>query len=212
MRPDIPLHGLYAITDPLLCGAAIIERVAAALDGGARVIQYRDKSADDQRRLAEASALACLCRQRQALFIVNDDIELAAAAAANGVHLGRDDGLISAARARLGDQAIIGVSCYAELDRAQQAKDQGADYLAFGRFFPSHSKPDASPAEPQLLSQARRRFTLPLVAIGGVTPENGRLLIQAGADLLAVIQAVFGQADVAAACRAFQPLFKETPS
>ncbi|MBI5041748.1 MAG: thiamine phosphate synthase, partial [Gammaproteobacteria bacterium] len=164
------LHGLYAITDSQLTpGSALIPAVAAALRGGARVIQYRDKSRDVARRREEAAALVELCRRHTALLIVNDDVELAAAVGASGVHLGRDDLDLHAARARLGATAMIGVSCYNQLTRAQAAADAGADYVAFGRFFPSLTKPDARAATPALLHAARRALALPLVAIGGIT-------------------------------------------
>lgn len=202
------MRGLYAITDSQLTpGAALVPAVAAALRGGARVIQYRDKSADGARREQEAAALNALCRNHGALLIVNDDVELAAAVSASGVHLGRDDPQLAAARRRLGADAIIGVSCYNQLTRAQAAAEQGADYVAFGRFFPSRTKPDAAAATPELLRAARSALDLPLVAIGGITPENGGLLIEAGADMLAVIHGVFGQPDIEAAARRFAALF-----
>ena len=202
------LAGLYAITDPQLTpGAALVAAVDAALRGGARVIQYRDKSGAAARRRLEAAALSDLCRRRGALFIVNDDIELAADVDAAGVHLGRDDPQVRAARHRLGPRAIIGVSCYNELARAQAAAEQGADYIAFGRFFPSLTKPQAVPAERGLLRAARATLSLPVVAIGGITPDNGGLLIEAGADMLAVIHGVFGQPDIEAAARRFADLF-----
>lgn len=203
------LTGLYAITDSQLTpGAALAPAVEAALRGGARVIQYRDKGSDTARRQQEADALNALCRAHGALLIVNDDVELAAAAGASGVHLGRDDPQLNAARKRLGSGAIIGVSCYDQLPRAQAAAEQGADYVAFGRFFPSLTKPDAVAATPELLREARRALDLPLVAIGGITPENGGLLLEAGADMLAVIHGVFGQADIEAAARRFAELFR----
>jgi thiamine-phosphate pyrophosphorylase len=208
MPRDPRLRGLYAITDPSLCGDDLAGSVAAALAGGARIVQYRDKGNDLPRRLAEAKRLAGLCRDHGALFIVNDDIELAHASAADGVHLGVDDGDLAQARARLGDSAVIGVSCYNDLQRARTASAQGADYLAFGRFFPSRSKPQAVPASLDLLRRARAVLDRPLVAIGGVTPENGRCLIEAGADMLAVIEALFGRPDVTTAGRAFQSLFE----
>jgi len=200
--------GLYAITDPALCAdKGIVAAVEAALLGGARIVQYRDKGADAEPRLAEAAALAGLCRRYGVPLIVNDDVELAAAAGADGVHLGKEDPRIAAARARLGKQAIIGISCYNRLELALEAQAAGADYVAFGRFFPSSSKPLAVQAEPALLRAARQQIHLPIAAIGGITPQNGGALIEAGADLLAVIQAVFGQPDVTAACRRFTPLF-----
>jgi thiamine-phosphate pyrophosphorylase len=202
------LHGLYAITDPeLATQQGLSAQVEAALEGGARIIQYRDKSDDQPRRLAEAGQLRRLTERHQALLIVNDDVELAYQTGADGVHLGRSDMTLTAARQRLGATAIIGVSCYNRLELALQAAQAGADYIAFGRFFPSRTKPGAVQAEPELLHQARQRLALPLVAIGGITPENGRQLIQAGADMLAVIHAVFGHPDIRQACTRFQAIF-----
>jgi thiamine-phosphate pyrophosphorylase len=140
-------------------------------------------------------------------LIVNDDLELAQQIGADGVHLGRDDAGAEEARARLGPRAIIGVSCYDRLDRAFEARELGADYAAFGRFYPSATKPLAVQATPELLRRARARLTLPLVAIGGITAENGRSLISAGADMLAVVDSVFGQPDVRRAAAAISRLF-----
>ncbi len=142
-------------------------------------------------------------------LIVNDDVELAAAVGAAGVHLGRDDAALQAARTRLGAEAIIGISCYNDLQRARQAAQAGADYVAFGRFYPSHSKPQAVLAEPALLSQATTELALPVVAIGGITPANGRALLAAGASMLAAIHGVFGQPDITAAARRYADLFME---
>lgn len=202
------MKGLYAITDAgLTPGDKVLPAVAAALRGGARVIQYRDKTPEAGDRRQRAAALLDLCRAQGALFIVNDDIELAAEVGASGVHLGKSDPDLHAARKRLGPGAVIGLSCYNELPRAQAAAEQGADYVAFGRFFPSRSKPDAVAASPDLLLHARRVLELPLVAIGGITPDNGGRLIAAGADMLAVIHGVFGQPDIEAAARRFSALF-----
>jgi thiamine-phosphate pyrophosphorylase len=202
------LHGLYVITDHALAGGRPLpELVAAAVAGGARLVQYRDKTADKARRLEEARALAAVCRDAGALLIVNDDVELACAVQADGVHLGRDDAGIAAARARLGPDRLIGVSCYDRFDLALAARRAGADYVAFGSFFPSPTKPAAVRATLPLLEHGRRELDLPLVAIGGITPENGAALVAAGADMLAVIHAVFGKADVRAAAAAFAPLF-----
>jgi thiamine-phosphate pyrophosphorylase len=155
----------------------------------------------------EAEALKRLTERYQALLIVNDDVELAYQCGADGVHLGRDDTSFLEARQRLGTKAIIGVSCYNRLELALQAARLGADYVAFGRFFSSRSKPEAVQAEAELLRQARQQLDLPLVAIGGITPENGRQLIEAGADMLAVIHAVFGLPDIRQACAQFQTIF-----
>jgi thiamine-phosphate pyrophosphorylase len=202
------LRGLYVITDRALAGGrALPSLVEDALAGGARVVQYRDKTTDHARRHTEAAALAALCRDAAALLIVNDDVELALAVHADGVHLGRDDDAIAAARARLGPDRVIGVSCYDRFALALAAQEAGADYVAFGSFHPSPTKPAAVRADLSLLARGRRELTLPLVAIGGITPENGRALVVAGADMLAVINAVFGAADVRAAAAAFAPLF-----
>jgi thiamine-phosphate pyrophosphorylase len=185
----------------------VIARVAQAIDGGAVMIQYREKQLSREERLPEARALARLCRARDIPLLINDDTELAAACGADGVHLGREDIPPDQARRRLGPRAIIGVSCYNQLQRARTAAASGASYVAFGRFFPSLTKPDAVQAQPALLTQARGEIDLPIVAIGGITPGNGAGLLDAGADLLAVIEGVFGQADSRAAAYAYAALF-----
>ncbi|RMG37103.1 MAG: thiamine phosphate synthase [Gammaproteobacteria bacterium] len=203
------LRGLYAITDATLRGDPLAQQVERAIVGGARVIQYRDKGHDAARREAEARALLAVCRRHGVPLLINDDVELAARIGAQGVHIGRDDAHLTAARARLGPRAIIGVSCYNRLELAREAVAGGADYVAFGRFFPSESKPDAVPASPRLLAAARAELDCPLVAIGGITAENGRPLIEAGADMLAVIRGVFAAPDVTLAARRIAQLFNE---
>ena len=201
--------GLYALTDPgLTPGERLLPAVEAAIRGGARLVQYRDKSKDAPRRLEEARALAELCRGHGVVFIVNDDPTLAAIAGADGVHLGKDDPDVISTRVRLGPRALIGVSCYDSLERAVAAAHAGADYVAFGSFHASGSKPDAVRAAPELLRQARRALPgIPLCAIGGITPANGAALVEAGVDMLAVIRGVFAEADVTAAARAYARLF-----
>jgi len=209
MESALPHCGLYAITESRLTApGTMIEQVSLAIDGGAAVIQYREKHLPREERGREARALATLCHERDIPLIINDDIELAAACGAAGVHLGQDDAPVSHARRRLGQRAIIGVSCYNQLERARTAAGTDASYVAFGRFFPSNTKPGAKQALPALLSQARREIKLPIVAIGGITPENGAELVHAGADLLAVIHGVFGQTDIRAAARAYAKLFE----
>jgi thiamine-phosphate pyrophosphorylase len=210
MPSDPPrVAGLYAIADSSYIDAdQFVPAVRAALDGGARVIQYRDKKSEPGQREAIARALNALCREHAVPFLINDDVALAAIVGAAGVHLGRDDPDIAAARATLGDAALIGVSCYNELGRAQAAQKMGADYVAFGRFFPSRTKPQAVPATPVLLHAARAGLKIPIVAIGGITPENGASLIAAGADALAVIEGVFNQPDIRAAAERFARLFE----
>ncbi|MGH8163677.1 MAG: thiamine phosphate synthase [Rhodanobacteraceae bacterium] len=208
IHPLLRHRGLYAITDGPR--ADLLDAAAAALEGGARLLQYRDKTGDSTRRLHEACSLATLCASFHAPLIINDDVELAHACGAAGVHLGEHDGDIAVARAKLGSGAIIGVSCYDSLDRARDAAGAGADYLAFGAFSPSPTKSDAKRATPQLLREARA-LGLPLVAIGGITADNGRPLIEAGADYLAVISALFGASDIRAIARRLTDLFDSRP-
>ncbi|NEX21198.1 thiamine phosphate synthase [Thiorhodococcus mannitoliphagus] len=207
-------RGLYAITpETSRHSTSLQDQVAAAIQGGARLIQYRDKGADSSPRRAEARALLDVCRVAEVPLVINDDLDLAAAIGADGVHLGRDDPDPREARQRLGPHAIIGVSCYDQLALAAAAQAAGASYAAFGSFFPSTVKPKAARPAPELLTEARKRLTIPLVAIGGITSQNGALLIAAGADMLAVVTGVFAQPDITAAARAYTNLFpKETPA
>jgi thiamine-phosphate pyrophosphorylase len=206
----LPPGGLYAITDSRLTSpGTTIEQVSLAIDGGAVLIQYREKHLPREERVREARALATLCRARNTPLIINDDIELAAACDAAGVHLGQNDAPVNRARRRLGRRAIIGVSCYNQLERARTAAGTDASYVAFGRFFTSNTKPGAVQARPALLRQARREIKLPIVAIGGITPQNGAELVRAGADLLAVIHGVFGQYDIRTAAQSYAALFDD---
>ncbi|UPQ82293.1 thiamine phosphate synthase [Pseudomonas knackmussii] len=204
------LRGLYAITDSkLLSDGRLLPHAEAALKGGARLLQYRDKSSDDRRRLREAEALRELCARHGAQLIINDDAELAARLGV-GLHLGQDDGSLAVARALLGRQAIIGATCHARLDLAEQAVREGASYIAFGRFFDSHTKPGAPAATPEMLEQARQRFSLPITVIGGVTLDNAPDLIARGASLIAVVHALFAadsSSEVERRARAFSELF-----
>ena len=207
MTPTI--SGLYAVTLDTADARWLTERAAQVLAGGARILQYRTKQVEGEARLRIAQALAQLCRDRRALFIVNDDIALAKRIGADGVHLGRCDASIADARAALGPRAVIGASCYDELERGAVQAAAGASYLAFGSFFVSTVKPGAVRAPLELLTRARARFDLPLVAIGGITPENAGMLIDRGADALAVITALFDARDPAAAAYAFLKRFEE---
>jgi len=202
------IAGVYGIVDTgVLAWEKMLSATVAALDGGVRVIQYRDKSIDRQRRFQQARALSLVCRSRGVSFIVNDDVALAKAVVADGVHIGCQDGSIATARARLGASAIIGVSCYNSLDKAINAAAAGADYVAFGSFFPSTVKPDAPCAKPELLTLARTRLSVPIVAIGGVTAANGVALLEAGAEALAVISGLFATASVYQAAVELTQLF-----
>lgn len=201
-----PARGLYAITPDERDTARLLARVRAVVDAGACWLQYRNKTADDRLRREQASALLPLCRAAGVPLIVNDDWRLAAAIGADGAHLGEDDGELGGARAALGSDALLGASCYDSLERARDAVTRGANYVAFGAFFPSPTKPHARRACPTLL-QASAALGVPRVAIGGITPDNGRALVAAGADLLAVISGVFDAPDPAAAVRAYRRCF-----
>ena len=200
-----PARGLYAITQTDNKSAeTVINEVEAAIRGGAVIVQYRDKNPTDAAYLAKA--LVKICHQYKVPLIINDDVELAARVGADGVHIGKEDGAIALARRHLGNDAIIGVSCYNFVEQALDAQAQGATYAAFGRFFPSSSKPLAAPAKIETLRLAKQRLTIPIVAIGGILPENGEHLLAAGADLLAVIGGLFnGQPEQSALT--YQALF-----
>lgn len=205
-----PLRGLYAITDSqLLADDKLLPYVEAALKGGARLIQYRDKSSDQVRRRDEAQALSELCRRHGADLIINDDLELALQLGV-GLHLGQEDGSLAEARQQLGQAAILGGTCHAQLALAERAVLEGASYIAFGRFFNSNTKPGAPAATPELLIEAQRRFTVPVCAIGGVTLDNAPSLIERGASLITVIHALFSAPsaeEVERRARAFSALF-----
>lgn len=195
--PPARLRGLYALT-PSPAPDGLPAAVAAALDGGARLIQYRDKDAAPAERRARAEALLRLCRRYGAPLLINDDLELAAAVGAGGVHLGAADAPVAEARARLPD-GLVGASCYDDLARARAAARAGASYVAFGSFHPSPTKPGAVRADPGLLARARRELPVPVCAVGGIHAGNAPALLAAGAELLAVCDGVFGAPDIAAA-------------
>jgi thiamine-phosphate pyrophosphorylase len=203
------IKGLYAITQDCADTQDLLREVRLALAGGASMVQYRNKTAGKPLQLAQARALRELTREFAVPLIVNDDVLLAARVEADGVHLGEADESLGTARAVLGKGKIIGVSCYNRLSLAQEAVGDGADYVAFGAFYPSIVKPGAVSANVNLLRQARAELAVPLVAIGGITPDSGAPLLQAGADALAVISALFGAADIRAAAQDFSKLFSQ---
>ncbi len=202
--------GIYGITDDQLTPPEqLIEKVRAAIDGGISLLQYRSKATAPGPRRQQAEQLLQLCRSRQIPLIINDDVELCQAIHADGVHLGRSDGNCAKAREALGNQAIIGVTCHADIERAIDAERAGADYVAFGRFFPSETKPDASAADPDILVQARQQLNVPIVAIGGINAENGASLIARGATMLAVVNSLFAGEDVSSNAQRLVNLFDE---
>ncbi len=203
---NFPLSGLYAITRPEnKTPDQVIADVSAAIKGGMSVLQYRDKQPIDAVYLA--GALKELCHAHNIPFIINDNLELAKFTGADGVHIGQEDSQLNYAREVLGKKAIIGVSCYDSVEQAINAQQSSADYVAFGRFFPSSSKPLAAPAHITTLQIAKKSIKVPIVAIGGILPENGEQLLTAGADLLAVIGGVFSVSPYQSAL-AYQDLLK----
>jgi len=202
------ISGLYGITPATSDDVWLYERVEQALRGGMKLLQYRAKDAAAGQKRRQAERLLALCRHHGVPMLINDDIELARATGADGVHVGRDDMAPERARDALGDRVIVGVSCYADLERLDRAQAAGADYAAFGSFHPSTVKPGTVRAPLDLLRQARQRSALPLVAIGGITPANAPALIACGADALAVITALFHAPDTSAAACAFAGCFE----
>ncbi|SEG80308.1 thiamine phosphate synthase [Marinobacterium lutimaris] len=201
--------GLYGITDSTLMpdDRTLLDAVEKSLRGGASLIQYRDKSDDSDKRLRQARALNQLCQQYQVPLLINDDAQLAFDSGASGVHLGQTDGSLQQARDLLGPDAIIGITCHDQLDLALQAREGGADYVAFGAFFASKTKPNAQPAPLTLLQQARQQLDCPIVAIGGLSVDNASQVISAGADLVAVVHALFAADDIETRAQAFSRLF-----
>lgn len=206
------LRGLYAITRDEPDRQRLLTEVGAALAGGCRWLQYRDKISAPPERHQRAQLLADLCRQHQAALIINDDVALARSVAAAGVHLGREDGDIASARRQLGPDAVIGASCYNDFALARQATAAGADYIAFGAVFTSSVKPHAANAPLELFGRARAELGIPVCAIGGLTLSNAGSVIAAGASLLAVITDLFEAPDIAGRATAFQQLFEECPA
>ncbi len=202
------VRGLYVITDPVLCGDQLATKVAAAVAGGARLVQYRNKHADRQQQLREIRAIQEACGGRVPL-IVNDDAELALETDADGVHVGQDCPDLPGLRARIGAGRLLGVTCHASLELARSAAAAGADYVAFGAFHPSPTKPQARRAPLALLGQARDQLPVPVVAIGGINADNAGALHAAGADCVAVISGVFAQPDPRDAALRIARIFTE---
>lgn len=201
------IRGLYAITPDEVGSTRLRDMVAAAIAGGANLVQYRNKRADPALRLSQSRQLLELCRQHQVPLIINDDPQLCREIGADGVHIGASDGDLRQVRMLLGDRAIIGASCYNDLALARQAEQQGADYVAFGACFPSATKPQTVRADLDLFRQGRVALEVPMVAIGGITLKNAGLAIEAGADAIAVIGALFESADIAPTARQFSRQF-----
>ena len=202
-------QGLYGVTDSKLQpdDRILLETVEQALQGGMKVLQYRDKSLDHEKRFRQAAALKMLCLKHQALFLINDDVDLALEVEADGVHLGQQDECLADARNRLGEYAIIGISCEGSLEHAKKAEAQGADYVAFGRFFPSRTKPDAKTADLSILPEAKEVINVPVVAIGGITVDNAPEVINGGADMIAIVHNLFAAQNIQDRAREFNALY-----
>lgn len=207
------LSGVYAITDPLLLpdDTRMQEQVEAALRAGLDLLQYRDKTADASKALRQTRLLADLCKNYDCLLIINDDPELARACEADGVHLGQGDTSLLHARELLGKHRLIGRTCHNSLQLAELAARQGADYLAFGRCYPSNTKPDA-PAAPISIFQQAQHLQLPCVAIGGITPQGASTVVQAGASMIAAIEGIFAAPNPCQAVQAYRQAFEFPPS
>ena len=205
------MKGLYAITDcDRLSSDSLLSVTEEILRAGIVALQYRDKSGNRARRKREAGELRQLCREYGCLFIINDDVQLAIATGSDGVHLGKEDRDCKSARNELGAGAVIGVSCYNSLDAALAAQEDSADYVAFGSFFPSPSKQNTVTAEPAIIRQAKAEISLPVAAIGGITPANCGTLIEHGADMLAVISGIYQAEDPYSAVMEFNRHFFAT--
>lgn len=204
------LKGLYAITQDGLPSKALFEKTEAILANGATLLQYRDKSNDRSKRLEEALWLKQCCQEYNCLFLINDDIELADEVSADGVHLGKDDDGYTKAREQLGNSAIIGISCYNQIDRAIEAQDIGASYAAFGAMFSSTTKPNTAKADINLLKQAKQQLTIPICAIGGITTNQAPPLIDAQVDMLAVISDLYSAQHPGLVARQYRELFEQS--
>ena len=203
------LQGLYGITDGST-GNELLKKVTQAIHGGLNILQYRSKSTDYQQRLDDALRLREICCTYHIPFIINDDITLAKLLYADGVHLGQHDGSIQTARRHLGNDAIIGVSCYNRMDLALEAQAQGASYVAFGAFFNSPTKPQAPHVSLHTLRQAKQKIDIPICSIGGITLDNARQVIDNGSDMVAVISSLFSAPDINTTAEQFSRLFRAT--
>ena len=202
------LKGLYAITDETLIPEKHFNQaVESALKGGAKIIQYRDKSDNQKKRFIQATVLCQLSKQYDSLCIINDDIELAKTVNADGVHLGKNDTSITEARQILGDDAIIGISCYNDLTLAIEAEKNTADYVAFGAIFSSSTKPDANIAGLDIISKAKSQLSIPICTIGGITENNIQKIVEHGADMTAVINGLFNSNDITLSAKSLSQHF-----
>jgi thiamine-phosphate pyrophosphorylase len=201
------IKGLYAITPDEANTDVLLSKVALALQGGASLLQYRNKLADHALQTQQARAILPLCRQYGVPLIINDSVKLCLTLDADGVHLGADDGNLAEVRARIGKDKLLGASCYNRLDLALAAQQAGVDYVAFGACFASSTKPHAPVADLSLFELAKAQLSIPTVAIGGISLANAGQVIAAGASSVAVIHAIFNADDVKLSAQKFTQLF-----
>ena len=206
-----PIRGVYAIIDTeVVPDDALSQTANAIINNGVSVIQYRAKAVGTAQKLKQAGTLADLCRRAEIPLIINDDIALCLSVEATGVHLGRDDQTLTEARKRLGPDKIIGISCYNQLNQAIAAQQMGADYVAFGSVFSSSTKPNAVNAPLELLKQAKQQLEVPVVAIGGITINNIKRVIETGVDAAAIIRGLFAEPNPGIIARQIADLFRES--
>ncbi len=207
MRDSSIIKGLYAITPDMADLNTLVHKTQLAIEGGAFMVQYRSKKQDHAVKMQQCAAILRLCREYGVPCIVNDDVEMCRILEADGVHLGENDDNIAEVRRILGEDAIIGSSCYDQLDRAKQAQKEGATYVAFGAVFPTPTKPNAPRATLELLREAKREIHIPIVAIGGITVNNAHDVIEAGVDAIAVITSLFEAKTIKETAETFLKMF-----
>ncbi|MGJ7915974.1 thiamine phosphate synthase [Massilia sp. LXY-6] len=201
------MKGLYLVTPDWTDTGRLLDVTQQALDAGAALVQYRNKTANEALRQEQAAALLALCRRRNTPLVINDHVALCLQLDADGVHVGGTDEGVAALRAALGPDRIVGASCYGRFELAQAAQDAGASYVAFGGFYPSKVKVYEVSTPPDIVARAKAALRVPVVAIGGMTAENARPLVGLGADMVAAISSVYLADEPYAAAREFAGLF-----
>ena len=208
MRDSFIIKGLYAITPDSADLNTLIQKTKSAIEGGAFMVQYRSKIQDRDVKMQQCAAILRLCREYEIPCIVNDDVDMCRILEADGVHLGEKDDNIAEVRHMLGEDAIIGSSCYDQLDRAKTAQKEGASYVAFGAMFPTSTKPNAPRASLALLKEAKREIQIPIVAIGGITVNNAHDVIKTGIDAIAVINSLYEAKSIKETAETFAKMFQ----
>ena len=207
MRDSFIIKGLYAITPDSADLNTLIQKTQLAIEGGAFMVQYRSKIRNRDVKMQQCAAILRLCREYDVPCIVNDDVEICRVLKADGVHLGENDDNIAEVRHILGEDAIIGSSCYDQLNRAKQAQKEGASYVAFGAMFPTPTKPNAPRATLELLREAKSEIQIPIVAIGGITMNNAHDVIETGVDAIAVITSLYESNSIKETAETFSQMF-----